>query len=127
MALMYAYEQGQQQDGVDGRISAQAMGPDDSYICQTTTDRSVFWGDRNKLALGACFKPAPARTHGNVPKELIDEVRLRSQGDCTFVYPQQQSSPLGSNGCGRCPLVPLLYARSDRARSTRWWSTRWWS
>ena len=74
LALMYAYEQGRQQDGVDARVSAQAMGPNDTYICQTSTDKTIFWGDRNKLALGACFKPAPARSYGDVPKELINEV-----------------------------------------------------
>jgi hypothetical protein len=71
---MYSYEQGQQRNGANGRIGAQAMGPDDTYICQTTTDKSVFWADRNKMELGACFKPAAARKHGEVPRRPVAEV-----------------------------------------------------
>lgn len=37
---------------------SQVMGPDDGYICQFTPNVTGFWAERNRLALGATFKPA---------------------------------------------------------------------
>lgn len=74
VALIYSYEQGQQNNGDMGRIGIQIMGPDDTYIAQTSSDISTFWGDRNRMRLGACLKQAPARTHGVVPRKAVPEV-----------------------------------------------------
>jgi hypothetical protein len=81
VALIYSYEQGLQDNGDMGRIGIQLMGPDDSYIAQTSTDISAFWADRHRMRLGACLKQAPARSHGIVPKKPMPEVRIHLVGD----------------------------------------------
>jgi len=52
------------------------MGADDGYICQFTSDTSAFWGARNKLELGACFKPLPAVRQRQVVGRMVPQVRI---------------------------------------------------
>ena len=74
VALIYSYEIGPQPDGAQGRVGVQAMGPQDSYIAQASTDTSTFWADRNALRLGAALKPKAGKQRSQMPRTRTPQV-----------------------------------------------------
>lgn len=105
-ALMYSYEQRSSVAGEKGRVGVQVMGPNDGYIAQTATDLSMFWADRNDLALGTCLKPAASRTQGKVPQRPLPAVCLAlfSAFGCVLHMPGLSIGIC----CRQCSKTPLL-------------------
>ena len=53
------------------------MGADDGYICQFARNTSIFWGARNEMELGACFRPSPAVRPQAAPRRMVSAVSRR--------------------------------------------------
>ncbi len=65
---------GNPSSGVRG-VGCQVMGADDGYICQFEKDTGAFWGARNSLELGACFKTRPGVRAAGAPRQVVAQVR----------------------------------------------------
>jgi hypothetical protein len=102
-AFIYSVEDpGDVQSGVRG-VGAQVMGADDGYVCQFARDTGGFWGARNSLELGACFKPAPGARAGAAPRRIVPQV---GRG-CWWC----------GGGGAQIPLLPALAQQPGRPRS----------